>query len=215
MNVQVSYNVTPIWNVVGRIPGAVEPDRLVLFGAHRDAWTFGAGDPISGTSVLMEVARNFGQLLKQGWQPQRSIVFLSWDAEEFGLTGSVEFVEKYDKILSEQAIAYLNLDVAVEGTDYLYADGCPQLQGLLQEIAATIQLNSTHTVLQAWPGASLGLLGSGSDYTGFIQHLGISSVDVGFTFNNAAYEAVYHSNYGQFSPSHCRSNQTDVFSYFS
>ena len=92
MSIKVNETITNIWNVLGKIPGKFEPDRLIVVGCHRDAWTFGAGDPISAHSTLLEVARAMGQLYKNGWQPRRSIVFASWDAEEYGLVGiTVDF----------------------------------------------------------------------------------------------------------------------------
>jgi len=199
LKVEANFTVTPIWNVIGRIQGAEEPDRVVIYGGHRDAWTMGAGDPISGTSVIVEVARGFGELLKKGWKPRRTILICSWDAEEFGLIGSTEFVETYIKTLSATAVAYLNVDIAVSGTDYFGAGGSPSMASVLREVTAQITLpNSTNTVASIWQPAELGILGSGSDFTSFIQHVGISAMDFGIGSFDGRYSAVYHSNYDSF-----------------
>jgi len=184
--------------VIGKIEGAIEPDRLVILGSHRDAWTMGAGDPISGTSVLLETARGIGQLLQSGWRPRRTLLFCSWDAEEFGLLGSVEFVEKYYNVLLNQAVVYLNLDIAVSGTDAFYAAGSPNLQTILAEVLDSVLLPNGNPVSSVWAGKSLELLGDGSDFTGFIQHCGISSMHTEFSSTDGRYEAVYHSNYDSF-----------------
>jgi len=94
LKTDMDYKLRPIWNVVSRIDGSSEKDRLVILGNHRDAWVFGAVDPNSGTSTMLEVAKGFGDLLKQGWQPKRTIILCSWDAEEYGLIGSTEWAEE-------------------------------------------------------------------------------------------------------------------------
>eukprot|EP01124_Arcella_intermedia_P004809 TRINITY_DN12767_c0_g1_i2.p1 TRINITY_DN12767_c0_g1~~TRINITY_DN12767_c0_g1_i2.p1 ORF type:complete len:382 (-),score=78.86 TRINITY_DN12767_c0_g1_i2:19-1164(-) len=195
---------TDIWNVIGVIEGEVEPERVLLLGSHRDAWTFGAVDPISGHSILMETARGLGHLLEQGWKPRRSIAFCSWDAEEYGLMGSFEFTEKWHQYLKSSAIAYLNLDTAVTGGDILALGGSPAFQNMLLEITESITFprsvtNSTQISLQSlWKTKQLSMLGSGSDYTSFIQALGIPSLSFDLDSSDYSYPSVYHSSYDSF-----------------
>ena len=118
LKTDMDYKVRKIWNVVARIDGNEEKDRWIILGNHRDAWVFGAVDPNSGTTAMLEVGRGFGQLLKQGWKPRRTIVFCSWDAEEYGLVGSTEWAEELASELKEKAVAYLNLDAAVSGAHF-------------------------------------------------------------------------------------------------
>jgi N-acetylated-alpha-linked acidic dipeptidase len=119
VKVVMNNTVTSIWNVVGTITGSVEPDRLVLVGNHRDAWVFGAVDPSSGTAALLEMAKAFGKMISEGWKPRRTIKLLSWDAEEYGLVGSSEYAEQHAAVLTTQAVAYLNVDIAVQGSPLL------------------------------------------------------------------------------------------------
>jgi N-acetylated-alpha-linked acidic dipeptidase len=118
LKTDMDYKLRSIWNVVARIEGSSEKDRWVILGNHRDAWVFGAVDPNSGSSAMLEIARGLGQLLKQGWKPRRSILLCSWDAEEYGLIGSTEFAEEFAGDLREKAVAYLNLDAAVSGPHF-------------------------------------------------------------------------------------------------
>src|SRR6266550_1440414 len=115
LKTQMDYQVRKIWDVISRIDGTEEKDRWVIMGNHRDAWTFGAVDPNSGTTAMLEAARGFGALLKKGWKPKRTIVLCSWDGEEYGLVGSTEWAEEYAEQLRQSAVAYLNVDVAVAG----------------------------------------------------------------------------------------------------
>jgi len=193
----VTFNITSIWNVIGTITGDIEPDRYVLMGAHRDAWTFGACDPISGHSSIMETARGFGELLKSGWKPRRSIMFCSWDAEEYGLIGSIEFSEKWEKTLSSQAIIYINLDTAVTGGDIFGVAGSPSIKPTMVNVASNVMLHSK-PLIDIWPNQTMPFLGSGSDFTPFIQYLGIPCVDFGLESSDGQYSAVYHSNYDSF-----------------
>jgi N-acetylated-alpha-linked acidic dipeptidase len=114
----MDYKVRKIWNVISRIDGSDEKDRWVIMGNHRDAWTFGAVDPNSGTTAMLETARGFGQMLKSGWKPRRSIVLCSWDGEEYGLVGSTEWAEEHADELKQKAVAYLNMDSAVSGSRF-------------------------------------------------------------------------------------------------
>ncbi|MED6132055.1 hypothetical protein PIB30_015628 [Stylosanthes scabra] len=144
-------NIAAIQNVIGVIEGAEEPDRYVILGNHRDAWTFGAVDPNSGTAALLEVAQRFGKLQKQGWKPRRTIILCNWDAEEYGLIGSKEWVEENRELLASRAVAYLNADSAVGGAGF-NAMATPQLDELIKR--ATQQVtdpdNSSQSLYEAW-----------------------------------------------------------------
>jgi len=163
-----------------------------LIGSHRDAWDFGAVDPISGHSVTMETARVFGQLIASGWKPRRSIMFCSWDAEEYGLIGSVEFCEQWEKTLTSKAVIYINLDQAVSGGDIFSVGGSPSLQNITTQILNEVTLNS-QPLINYWQPQQFNYLSSSSDYTAFLQHLGIPSIDMGLSSANNTYSAVYHS----------------------
>ena len=132
------YVTKKIHNVIGTIWGREEPDRHVLIGNHRDAWLFGAVDPSSGTACLAEISRVVGRLLESGWRPRRTLKFCSWGAEEFGLIGSVEWVEEHAQVLMERAVAYLNTDVAVGGNYVMVAQTCPSLTDVIFDYAKTI-----------------------------------------------------------------------------
>lgn len=215
----MDYKVRKIWNVIARIDGNEEKDRWVIMGNHRDAWTFGAVDPNSGTTAMLEAARGFGQLLKQGWKPRRSIVLCSWDGEEYGLVGSTEWVEEHADELKQKAVAYLNMDSAVSGSHF-GAASVPSMWKLIR--AATRDVPDPKTgksVYQQWQDhvreqrpeaeltnaqsgsdtpiaeARIGSLGSGSDYTPFLQHLGVSSIDMGFGGDYGVYHSAYDSFY--------------------
>ncbi|KAA8523186.1 hypothetical protein F0562_009609 [Nyssa sinensis] len=202
--VNLSYTgkqvISTIQNVIGIIEGAEEPDRFVILGNHRDAWTFGAVDPNSGTSALLEVAQRLGKLQKRGWKPRRTIVFCNWDAEEYGLIGSTEWIEENRELLASRAIAYLNVDVAVSGAGF-EASATPQLDELLKQATQQVQDpdNSSQTIYDSWVGSSnysmIGRLGGGgSDYAAFVQHVGVPAADMSF---GGGYP-VYHSMYDDF-----------------
>ncbi|KAJ8768775.1 hypothetical protein K2173_023679 [Erythroxylum novogranatense] len=203
--VNLSYTgkqvVRSIQNVIAIIEGAEEPDRFVLLGNHRDAWTFGAVDPNSGTAVLLEIAQRLKKLQKRGWRPRRTIVLCNWDAEEYGLIGSTEWVEDNREMLSLRAVAYLNVDIAVSGPGF-YVSATPQLDELIREATQQVQDpdNSSQTIYEAWVGrgsnAEIGRLGgAGSDYAAFVQHIGIASSDM--SYGRGDYP-VYHSMYDDF-----------------
>ncbi|XP_059638260.1 probable glutamate carboxypeptidase LAMP1 [Cornus florida] len=202
--VNLSYEgkqiINTIQNVIGVIEGAEEPDRFVILGNHRDAWTFGAVDPNSGTAALLEVAQRLEKLQKRGWKPRRTIVFCNWDAEEYGLIGSTEWVEENREIVASRVIAYLNVDSAVYGAGF-YASATPQLDELLKQATQQVQDpdNSSQTIYESWVGSSnspiIGRLGGGgSDYAAFVQHVGVPAADLSF---GEGY-AVYHSMYDDF-----------------
>src|SRR5437773_3399266 len=118
MRVRMDDKVRPIWTVTGRITGTAHPDDLVVVGNHRDAWVFGGVDPSSGTASMMELARSLGALARQGAKPKRTIVFASWDAEEFTLTSSTEWGEQHETDLASHAVAYLNVDSSTSGPSF-------------------------------------------------------------------------------------------------
>ncbi|KAI7848657.1 hypothetical protein BDC45DRAFT_302747 [Circinella umbellata] len=201
----VEYKITPIWDVIGVIKGSQEPDKAIILGNHRDAWVYGAVDPSSGSASMLELARVFGELLKTGWQPARTIIFASWDQEEYGLVGSTEWVEDNADWLSKEGTVYINVDTAVSGPHFK-ADASPSLKNLLYEVASNIPDPRTKkTVYEAWseytnrtisPSAQpyVGQLGSGSDFVPFLDHLGIASISLSFDGDYG----VYHSNYDSF-----------------
>lgn len=169
MNIQDEIERQPIRNVLGKIEGYESPDKVVYVGNHRDAWCFGAVDPGTGTAVMLEVVRVFGTLLARGWRPRRSIVFASWDAEEYNLIGSTEHVEEGVDVLRQHGVAYLNVDSAVSGTTF-EASGNPLLERpLLDVLSQVLMPDGNDSVLGHWEksGSKLGGLGAGSDYVAF------------------------------------------------
>ncbi len=209
LKTDMDYQSRKIWDVVARIDGSAERDRWIVMGNHRDAWVFGAVDPNSGTATMLEAARAFGQLLKNGWQPHRTIILCSWDAEEYGLEGSTEWAEEHDAELQQKAVAYLNVDVAVNGPNYS-ASSVPSLWKLIRSATRDIKdPNTGKTVYQQWQDhareqknetdsdydseARISPLGSGSDYTPFLQHLGIPSTDMGFGGDYGVYHSAFDS----------------------
>jgi N-acetylated-alpha-linked acidic dipeptidase len=209
LKTDMDYQSRKIWDVVARIDGSAEKDRWIVMGNHRDAWVFGAVDPNSGTATMLETARGFGQLLKNGWQPRRTIILCSWDAEEYGLEGSTEWAEEHDAELQQKAVAYLNVDVAVNGPNYS-ASSVPSLWKLIRSATREIKDPKTgKTVYQQWQDrareqrnetdadydaeAHISPLGSGSDYTPFLQHLGIASTDMGFGGDYGVYHSAFDS----------------------
>lgn len=223
----VDDRITPIWNVIGRIEGAEEPDKAIILGNHRDAWVYGAVDASSGSAALvnthirnqwiclktlmhincfqLELARTFGVLLEKGWRPRRTIILASWDAEEYGMVGSTEWVEDHYEWLLKEAVAYINVDVGISGPHF-EAKASPSLNRLLYNVTRSIIDPRTGlTVYDAWseytnrtgtPSAepAVGQLGSGSDFVGFLTYAGIASMDFGFHGDYG----VYHSNYDSF-----------------
>ncbi|XP_072959079.1 probable glutamate carboxypeptidase LAMP1 [Typha angustifolia] len=202
INLTYSGNETTvtIQNVFAVIEGKEEPDRYVLLGNHRDAWTFGAVDPNSGTAALLEVAQRLWKLQKRGWRPRRTIVLCNWDAEEYGLIGSTEWVEDNREMLASRAVAYLNVDSAVTGHGF-WAAATPQLDEMLKEASKDVQDpdNSSRTLYESWIASGDSLLigrlgGGGTDFAAFVQHVGVPSIDMSF---GEGYP-VYHSLYDDF-----------------
>ncbi|WP_263353488.1 M28 family metallopeptidase [Acidicapsa acidisoli] len=204
------YQVRTIWDVIGKIKGTQAPDNWVVIGNHRDAWVYGAVDPNSGTAAMLEAVHGFGALLKTGWKPKRTIVVASWDAEEEGLIGSTEWTEQYEKTL-EHAVGYFNVDVAVAGSEF-GAEAVPSLKQFIREVTKEVPSPKGGTVYEQWKLAAageardsntghithanapsedvtVGDLGSGSDFTPFLQHVGVPSTDIG---SHGSY-GVYHS----------------------
>ncbi|KAL2623600.1 hypothetical protein R1flu_003805 [Riccia fluitans] len=186
-----------ISNVIGIIEGCEEPDRYVVVGNHRDAWVYGAVDPSSGTAALLTMAEGFSKIMQQGWRPRRSILLASWDAEEYGMIGSTEWVEENLGLLGGSAVAYINVDCAVAGSGF-NPKATPSLDSLLRDVTRMVQdpEGNYATVFDAWQmsqtGATVGRLGGGgSDYEGFLHHAGVPSMDLGF---GDAYP-MYHSEY--------------------
>ncbi|MGC2890752.1 MAG: transferrin receptor-like dimerization domain-containing protein [Candidatus Acidiferrum sp.] len=204
----------PIYDIIAKIPGSVYPDEWVIRGNHHDAWVNGAEDPLSGQSAMLEEARALGALVKEGWKPKRTIIYCSWDGEEPGLLGSTEWVETHAEELSKHAVAYINSDG--NGRGYLMLAGSHTLEKFMNGIARDIQ--DPETKLTAWkrdemralerapedkkqevrqrPDLHLSALGSGSDYTPFLQHVGIASLDIGFGGEDGG--GIYHSIYDDF-----------------
>ncbi|EDV20312.1 uncharacterized protein TRIADDRAFT_32203, partial [Trichoplax adhaerens] len=202
-----------IYNVIGTIKGQIEPDRYVIVGNHRDAWNFGAIDPSSATAVMLEVSRIMGIHLKQGWRPRRTIKFCSWDAEEFALIGSTEWVEENAKELAQRAVTYINVDLAVIGNYSFAAQASPIFTKAVHEAAKRVKdpNDLTKSVYDIWstrfplPGTQkpfMGLLASGSDYKSFIQYVGISSINFAYVFNFVTSPLsnypTYHTRYDTF-----------------
>ncbi|XP_031474368.1 probable glutamate carboxypeptidase AMP1 [Nymphaea colorata] len=201
VNLTYSENrtIAEIGNVFAVIQGSMEPDRYVLLGNHRDAWTYGAVDPNSGTAALLDIARRFKILLNHGWKPRRTIILCSWDAEEFGMIGSTEWVEQNLHILESKAVAYLNVDCAVQGPDF-FAGATPQLDNLIVEITKQVSDPDSdyETVYQSWNASDGGfkirrLSGVASDFAAFLQHGGIPSVDLYFGKDYPVYHTAYDS----------------------
>jgi N-acetylated-alpha-linked acidic dipeptidase len=215
MHLKQDYQFRTIWDVIGRVRGTDYPDQLVVSGNHRDAWVYGAVDPNSGTAAMLEAVHGIGGLLKSGWKPKRTLIFGSWDAEEEGLIGSTEWGEEHEKDLAHAA-AYFNMDVAVSGPTF-GASAVPSLKQFLRHVTAMVPSPKGGTVYDQWHSARLdgpessgsgyrppaaelkadaqvGDLGSGSDYTVFLQHLGVPAADIGST---GPY-GVYHSAFDNF-----------------
>ena len=188
LRVQSDNKVRPIWTVTGRITGSRSPDDLVIVGNHRDAWVYGGVDPSSGTASLMELARSLGALAAQGMRPKRTIVFANWDAEEFTLTSSTEWGEQHARQLADHAIAYLNVDSSTSGPDFKSA-AVPALNRLIVEAARDVlDLKDDERSIVS------NRLGSGSDYTVFLNFLGVPILDMSFNGPYGVYHSVYDNH---------------------
>ncbi|KAF5003236.1 hypothetical protein FDECE_10194 [Fusarium decemcellulare] len=195
-NEQDEIEKQPIWNVYGRINGMEQTSKSVIIGNHRDSWAFGATDPHSGTAVMIEMARIFGDLVQRGWRPLRTIEFMSWDAEEYNLIGSTEYVEKNLDQLRDNAFVYINLDTAVSGNEF-HASGSPVFRkSVLHALGRVIDPALNVTLKELWEtrNAQIEGLGGGSDYVAFQDIAGTSSLDI--SFEGTAFP--YHSSYDKF-----------------
>lgn len=202
LNVQQEKDFVRVYEVVGTLTGSEFPDEWVVMGCHYDAWSFGATDPNSGTSMLLSLAESLGKLAKDGQRPRRTIKIAHWDAEEAGVIGSTEWVEQFRDELSKKAVAYFNADAAVSGAMF-GGSASPSLKTLLVEASQAVQYpDSAKTVYQHWmgskkPGASepnIGNLGGGSDHIAFYMHAGVPSASIG-THGPTLYHSVYDDLY--------------------
>jgi N-acetylated-alpha-linked acidic dipeptidase len=214
LKLALEWKSRPLYNVIAKIDGTLFPDEWIVHGNHHDAWNNGAEDPTSGNVALMETARAFSELVKQGWKPKRTLVFASWDGEEWGLLGSTEWAETHKTELMEKGVVYINSDSSGKG--WLGMQGSHTLQELLNDVARTIQ--DPVRGVSLWEAARahaleeadeeekaeieksddlrIGALGSGSDYTAFLDHLTMASLNLGFGGEGEG--GIYHSNYDSF-----------------
>ena len=214
MKLEFNWDIKPIYNVIAKLPGKELPDQWIIRGNHRDAWVNGAEDPISGLVAMMEEARNVGELARAGNPPKRTIIYAAWDGEEEGLLGSTEWVEAHADELREKAVTYINSDS--NGRGFLGMGGSHTLETFINDVARDIP--DPQTKLTVWQRArasrvvngsattrkealdrkdlSIYALGSGSDYTPFLQHLGIASLNIGFGGEDGG--GSYHSIYDSF-----------------
>uniref|UniRef100_A0A2K6FFV2 Folate hydrolase 1 n=1 Tax=Propithecus coquereli TaxID=379532 RepID=A0A2K6FFV2_PROCO len=213
MHIHSNSELTRIYNVIGTLRGAVEPDRYVILGGHRDSWVFGGIDPQSGAAVVHEIVRSFGTLKKKGRRPRRSILFASWDAEEFGLLGSTEWAEENSRLLQERGVAYINADSSIEGNYTLRVDCTPLMYSLVYNLTKELQSPDEgfedKSLYESWSEKSPSLefsgmpriskLGSGNDFEVFFQRLGIASGRARYTknweTNKFSSYPLYHSVY--------------------
>jgi N-acetylated-alpha-linked acidic dipeptidase len=221
--IQSDWSLKPIYNVIATLRGSERPDEWIIRGNHHDGWVFGAWDPLSANVALMAEAKAIGALVKDGWRPKRTLVYASWDGEEPGLLGSTEWVETHLAELRQKAVLYVNADT--NGRGFLRVGGSHSYQAMVGEVAGAVRDPQTGvTALQRLRarllvsgqargatdeakrqarlvagGANppIGALGSGSDYTPFLQHLGVASLDVRYGGEDDQ-DGVYHSNYDTF-----------------
>ena len=215
LKVSSNWDQKTLYNVIAKMQGAELPGQWVLRGNHHDAWVNGAEDPVAGLVAMLEEARAFGDLAKQGWKPKRTIIYCAWDGEEPGLLGSTEWVEAHADELLQHAVAYFNSDT--NGRGYLGVDGAHVLERFINAVARDVtdpeknisvwqrlkdyEIAHAHTAadreaIRNRPDLHIGALGDGSDYTAFIHHLGIPSADIGF--EGESHGGIYHSAYDDF-----------------
>jgi N-acetylated-alpha-linked acidic dipeptidase len=215
LKVAFNWDIKPVYDVIAKIPGSVEPNQWVIRGNHHDAWVNGAEDPISAQVSLLEEARGLSLLLKQGWKPRRTIIYCAWDGEEPMLLGSTEWVEAHADELREHAAVYINTDGNDRGV--LTMNGSHSLEQFVNGIARDIE--DPETKMNVWQRAQLNAiaaakstddkkeirqradlrinaLGSGTDFTGFIDHLGIATIDLEYGGEDEG--GIYHSIYDDF-----------------
>ena len=215
LKLSFNWNQATTYNVIARITGSTYPDEWIIRGNHHDAWVNGADDPVSGLVAVLEEARSFSELIKQGWRPKRTIIFCAWDGEEQGLLGSTEWAEDHAAELTQKAVVYINSDSTGKGT--LGMSGSHTLEHFMNDVARSIpDPKGKGTAWEAVKAARekaattdeakrelrergdlrIGALGSGSDYTAFIDHLGIASLNLGFGGDGGG--GIYHSIYDSF-----------------
>ena len=214
LQLQFEWKQVPCFDVIAILEGAERPDEWVIRGNHHDAWVFGANDPLSGTVAMMEEARGISELVKSGWRPKRTIVFAAWDGEEPGLIGSTEWVETHADLLRKRAVVYINGDT--NGRGFLRVGGSHSLESIVNEVAEVVADPETKVsvaerfrAMKIAAGSAderrelrerkffhISPLGSGSDYTPFLQHLGIATMDI--RFDDGQWHGVYHSIYDSF-----------------
>ena len=196
LNLQDEEKYQPIYNVLGRIAGWEQPDKRIIVGNHHDAWCAGAADPGTGTAVMLEIVRVFGDLRRIGWRPLRTIEFASWDAEEYNLIGSTEHVENRLEDLRLNGFAYLNVDVAATGNDFHVAASPIFERPLKRVLGRVVDPSRNETIKDVWEKSGRGIegLGAGSDHVAFQDISGTSSIDM--TFSGEPYP--YHSCYDNF-----------------
>ena len=214
LKLEFNWDIKPAYDVIATMRGSERPDEWIIRGNHHDAWVNGADDPISGMVALMEEARGIAELAKSGWKPKRTIVFAAWDAEEPGLLGSTEWAEQHAELLSRVGGVYINTDS--NGRGFLNVGGSHTLERFVNEVARSVTDPQTKVSVFERSLAAVRLrgtddekkealtrtdlridaLGSGSDYTPFIQHLGIASLNVGFGGEDGG--GSYHSIYDSF-----------------
>ncbi|HTU35202.1 MAG TPA: M28 family metallopeptidase [Candidatus Acidoferrum sp.] len=215
LKVLSNWDIKPVYDVIAKIPGAEFPDQWVIRGNHHDGWVNGAEDPIAGQVALLEEARALGELVKQGWRPKRTIIYCSWDGEEPMLLGSTEWGEQHDAELKQKAVAYLNTDT--NGRGYLFVEGSHTLEHFINGVSRDVtdpeknisvhdrdlllaisraRTDQERKDLRSREDLRIGALGSGSDYTVFIDHLGIASLNLGYGGEDPG--GIYHSIYDDF-----------------
>ncbi len=216
LKVAFNWDLVPCYDVIAKINGYLFPDEWVIRGNHMDAWVNGAGDPVSGQAAMLEEAKSLGLMLKNGWKPGRTIVYCAWDGEEPGLLGSTEWVEEHEKELKEKAVVYINSDA--NGRGFLFVEGSQALEPFIDQISKQVidpqtgvSVFERRRAFEAITGSGtdekkrrweekevkLSALGSGSDYSSFIQHEGIPSLNMGYGGEDPGGE--YHSIYDSYS----------------
>lgn len=215
LKVTFNWNIVPCYDVIAKIQGSKFPDEWIIRGNHQDAWVNGATDPISGQAALLEEAKSIGELLKTGWKPDRTLVYCAWDGEEPGLLGSTEWLETHQKELQRKAVVYINTDDYERG--FMFAEGSHALEPLMDEISksvidpetnvsvferrklhdaiSTTNTNARKNILDE-NELKLEAMGSGSDYSSFIQHAGIPALNLGYGGEGGGGE--YHSIYDSY-----------------
>jgi N-acetylated-alpha-linked acidic dipeptidase len=214
LKLEFNWDIKPVNDIIAKIPGSVAPDEWIIRGNHHDAWVNGAEDPVSGTSPLLEEARALSLLLKQGWQPRRTIIYAAWDGEEPMLLGSTEWVEAHADELRQHAAVYINTDGNDRGLFEMA--GSHSLEQFINGVARDI--DDPETKMTVWQRQHLSqianakaedrkelrqradlridALGSGTDFTGFLDHLGIASLNLGYGGEDE--QGIYHSIYDDF-----------------